>query len=360
MRRFFISVLFVGLLTMSWVAGYENSVGDSTQSAGHTSGQGKMKFRVLYTSDHLPIEAQKEEVLTSAHGGFAIDRREGKGETYFALKGAGIIQISADLKSTKLLNTAAEVKDTNMHNATIWYAADDSAFLTFPGNDVSQVFTTSLDGKLVHSLKRPDGRSDLGHPTANDYFLGQGNFVPTDVAYLDDLLYVATGYSKLDYVLTARVLSTNPFKAAWHDLAFGGKGDGVGQFGTAHGITVPQGTRRIDIADRPKSEIDRFTRHGQYISTVATPSGSLPCDIDYLGKYSIVGALRGPDQKKGAPIYIYKNDQLISTVMPKEELGLENFTHIHNAVLRKHNDKYYVIAQAWNPGDFAILEQVTN
>jgi len=35
------------------------------------------------------------------HGGFAVDLRSGKGETYFGLKGAGIIQISGDLKSTR-------------------------------------------------------------------------------------------------------------------------------------------------------------------------------------------------------------------------------------------------------------------
>ncbi len=84
MKRFTVSALFVGLLAMSWMVGYDTPM-DTAQSAGHASGQGKMKFKVLYTSDHLPPEAQKEEVLTSAHGGFAIDRREGKGETYFAL-----------------------------------------------------------------------------------------------------------------------------------------------------------------------------------------------------------------------------------------------------------------------------------
>ena len=62
---------------------------------------------------------------------------------------------------------------------------------------------------------------------------------------------------------------------------------------------------------------------------------------------------------KGAPIYILEDDQLISTVMPKEELGLSNFQHIHNAVLRQTGGKMYIIAQAWNPGDFAILEQLT-
>ena len=50
-------------------------------------------------------------------------------------------------------------------------------------------------------------------------------------------------------------------------------------------------------------------------------------------------------------------DKLISTVMVKEDLGLKNFEHIHNAVLREYGGKLYIIAQAWNPGDFAILEQ---
>jgi hypothetical protein len=29
-------------------------------------------------------------------------------------------------------------------------------------------------------------------------------------------------------------------------------------------------------------------------------------------------------------------------------------------VLRRVNNKLYIIVQAWNPGDFAILEQVTD
>jgi hypothetical protein len=199
----------------------------------------------------------------------------------------------------------------------------------------------------------------VGHPTANDYFGAKGDFIPTDVEQLDGLLYMTTGYSKLDFVLTARILSTKPFKLAWHDLAFGGRGTGAGQFGTGHGITLRPGTKKLDIADRPNSEIDQFTKHGQYLSTLKLPAGSFPCDIYHLRNYSVVGALHGPDKTKGAPIYILENDQLISTIMPKEELGLKNFQHIHNAVFREVGNNLYVIAQAWNPGDFAILEQVT-
>ena len=117
------------------------------------SGEGKMKFKVLATSQLLPPEAVK--VLTAAHGGFAIDRRAGKGETYFALPGAGIIQISADLKKTRMLETAEDVRKTNLHNSLIWYATDGTPYLTFPANSANQVFTTTLDGKLVHTLNTP-------------------------------------------------------------------------------------------------------------------------------------------------------------------------------------------------------------
>jgi hypothetical protein len=319
------------------------------------SGQGKMRFKVLHTSDRLPEDAKK--VLVSAHGGFAVDHRPGREETYFALPGAGILQISANMQTIKLLETQSDMKKLNLHNTKIWYG-ENGAYLTFPSTDGARVFTTTLDGKLLNTLNSPTSADDFSIPAVNDYFAGKGNFVPTDVEYLDGLYYVTTGYSNLDYVLTARILSLNPFKAVWNDLAFGGRGTGPGQFGTGHGIAIPAGTKRIDVADRPNSEIDRFTRYGQYLSTLRMPLGSLPCDIDYLGKYAVVPALDGPDKSKGAPIYILEEDRLISTIMPKEELGLPNFQHIHNAVLRQFGDKFYIIAQAWNPGDFAILEQV--
>ena len=354
MRRTVFSATFLALLALAWTAGFAPA---PTEADNHqTSGQGDYKFKVVYKGSHLPAEAQA--VLEKAHGGFAIDRRDGKGEVYFALPGAGIIQVSSDLSTTRMLGTDEGMKPHNMHNATIWYDSDGKGHLSFPGNGNATVYTTDLTGKLEHELGSPDGTSDLGYPTATQYFYGRGNFVPTDVEKLGSLLYVATGYSSLDYVITAKIESTNPFKLSWYDLAFGGKGSGPGQFGTGHGITVPGGTQRVDVADRPNAEIDRFTRHGQYISTLKLPLGSYPCDVDYLDNLGVVGALHGPDRPKGAPIYILEDDKLVSTILPKAELGLENFQHVHNAVLHKANGKLYVIAQAWNPGDFAIFEQV--
>lgn len=354
MKRAVCCAVFAALLLIGWNAALDPL---STLADNHlTSGQGKYTFKVAYKGSHLPSAAQA--VLEKAHGGFAIDRRDGRGETYFALPGAGIIQISGDLGSTRMLATDAAMKPHNMHNATIWYDASGGAHLSFPGNGSAAVYTTGLDGKLQHTLSPPDGAKDLGTPTATDYFRGRGNFVPTDVDQLGSLLYVATGYSSLDYVLTAKIESAAPLKMSWYDLSFGGKGSGPGQFGTGHGITVPSGSTRIDVADRPNAEIDRFSRHGQYLSTLKLPLGAFPCDVDYLDNLGIVGALHGADRAAGAPIYILEDDKLVSTIMPKADLGLENFQHVHNAVLHKVNGKLYVIAQAWNPGDFAILEQV--
>ena len=321
------------------------------------SGQGAMKFTVLYTSEHLPPEARK--VLVNAHGGFAVDRRAGKEETYFALPGAGILQISSDLKTVSLLDTPDEMRNLNLHDTTVWYDVGGTPYLTFPANDAGKIFTTTLDGRLVNTLDAPTPTMEFEYPEVRDYFLGGGDFAPTAVEFLEGLYYVTTGYCNLDYVLTARIHRENRFEAIWNDLAFGGKGEGVGQFGTAHGITVPPGTVRFDIADRPHSRLDRFTRYGHYLSSLKMPSGSLPCDINYLDQhYSVVPALEGPDKKKGAPIYILKDEKLISTIMPKEDLELEKFVHIHNAALRRINGRFYILAQAWNPGDFAILEQV--
>jgi hypothetical protein len=362
MKRLSINSLFLGLLAVAWFFG-NNTRGTSQTNESYSgqpsgvTGNGKLKFRAIYTTSHLPLEAQN--VIKGAHGGFAIDTRPGRGEIYFALKGAGIVQISSDLKTTRMLPTSPEMKNTNLHNANIMIAKDGTPFLLFPGNEANEVFTTTIDGKMVHELKTPPAGTELGHPQANDYFMGRGNFIPTDVEQLDGLMYITTGYSQLDFVLTARILSTSPFKAVWNDLAFGGRGTGPGQLGTGHGITIPPGTTRIEVADRPNSEIDRYNRGGQYLSTLKMPLGSLPCDIYYLDSLAVVGSLDGPDRSKGAPIYILDNDKLVSTLMPKEDLGLKNFTHVHNAVMKRMNNKLYVIAQAWNPGDFAIFEQVT-
>jgi hypothetical protein len=333
-----------------------DAAGATAAKVPGVSGQGEMKFKVLYTSDHLPPEARK--VLVDAHGGFAVDRRPGQDETYFALPGAGIVQISADFKTINMVDTPDEMRKINLHDTNIWYDKDGTPFLVFPANSEGTIFTTTLDGKLVHKLDAPTANDKFEQQAVHDYLLGGGNFAPTAVEYLEGLYYVTTGYCNLDYVLTAKVTREKEFEAAWNDLSWGGKGNAIGQFNTGHGITKVPGEELLDVADRPNSRFERFTRYGHFVSLNSMPSGSLPCDINYLDhQYSVVPALEGPDKKKGAPIYVLEHGKLVSTVMIKEDLGLPNFTHIHNAAIRKIGTKFYIMALAWNPGDFAILEQ---
>ena len=321
-----------------------------------TSGQGALKFKVLYMRDHFPAEVVA--AIDKAHGGFDVDRREGKGETYFALPDVGIIQISADLKTTRLIKTPAALKKANAHYVTVWTTTEGTPYLSFPANDVGKIFTTTLDGKLVHTLEAPGATMDFKHQAVNTYFSEGGKFVPTGVTHVDGMLYVTTGYSELDYILGAKLTSLKPLEANWYPLAFGGKGDEPGQFGTGHHITVPYGTKRLDASDRANAEIERYSADGTYVETLPLIKGSFPCSIDYEAGYAVVACLFGPNKEKGAPLYILEGNNLVSTVMLKEELGVETFQHLHGAVIRKINGKFYIIAQSWNPGDIVILEQV--
>ena len=321
-----------------------------------TSGQGALKFKVLYTRDHFPVEVVA--AIDKAHGGFDVDRRNGKGETYFALPEVGIIQISADLKTTRLIETPTALKKANAHYTTVWSTSEGTPYLSFPANDVGKIFTTTLDGKLVHTLEAPDAMTDFKHQAVNTYFSEGGAFVPTGVTHVDGMLYVTTGYSPLDYILGAKLTSLEPLEASWYPLVFGGKGDEPGQFGTGHHITVPYGTNRLDASDRANAEIERYSPDGTYLETLPLIKGSFPCSIDYEAGYAVVASLYGPNKAKGAPLYILEGNNLVSTVMLKQELGVETFQHLHGAVIRKIDGKFYIIAQSWNPGDIVILEQV--
>ena len=59
-----------------------------------------------------------------------------------------------------------------------------------------------------------------------------------------------------------------------------------------------------------------------------------------------------------APIYILRDGEIVSELNIGRDLGLPGFTHIHNAAFRVIEGRFFVLAHAWNPGNFAILEQV--
>jgi hypothetical protein len=331
--------------------------GDTRSDATLTTGQGEMKFKLIYNTSDLPEAANAG--ITRAHGGFAVDRRPGKGEAYWALPKVGILRVNSDLNKVEVLPTDMRMKQLTMHNATFWEGKGDHGYLVFPGVDGARIFTTNLDGTMVNTLNAPEKGFPFEENRVFKWFDKPDAFIPTDVEYHNGKYYITTGYSQLDWVLIADVKDKKKFSTEWTPKAFGGKGNKPGKFGTGHGITNHPDGKSITVADRPKFELDRFTYKGEYLDTVNLPEGSLPCDIDYLDGYTIVGCLDGPKGKEyGAPIYILKDEEIVSTIQIKTDLKRPLFTHIHNAVMTKKDGKYYILAQAWNPGGFVILEQV--
>jgi hypothetical protein len=115
------------------------------------------------------------------------------------------------------------------------------------------------------------------------------------------------------------------------------------------------------FADRKNSRLESYTSTGRYVAGLAMPAGSLPCSVDYHDRFALVACLRGPGDSTPAPIYVFEDGNLISELNIGRDLGLDGFTHIHNAVFRVNLDadgseRVFVLAYAWNPGNFAVLE----
>ncbi len=315
-----------------------------------TSGQGAFTFALrddLYT---LPGAAEEHEV--KLHGGFAIDNRPDKGQIYYGMPGAGIMRISADLKSQDIIAIPEDLRDINFHSTKIGQF-DGKERLILPANGNEKVVVMDLEGKLEHTLARPE---------FEEYKSADVGYLPTDTVLIDDTLYIADGYGA-NYISSA---DANGFN--WKSI-FGGKAESDtddGKFSTAHGLNLNPVHNHIDICDRPNSRIQAHGFDGGFLGSYKLPKGAFLCGINYFQKeerwYAVVGCLNDPDKGEGrpAPIYIIDAEsyELLSIVRPKEELGVELAEHIHNAVMHVHDGVLYLVCQAWNPGHYFVLQQV--
>jgi hypothetical protein len=104
--------------------------------------------------------------------------------------------------------------------------------------------------------------------------------------------------------------------------------------------------------------------NGSFISSHSLPAGSWPCGIDFLhweGRWlGAVGSLVDPQQDRPAPIYIVDLDtfEVLSTIRPKDDLGLDLVQHLHNVIWHVHNNRLYLVCQSWNPGFYFVLERI--
>ncbi|MEO0478388.1 MAG: hypothetical protein AAF196_02790 [Planctomycetota bacterium] len=321
------------------------------------SGSGPLKFEVGLTAEALPAEvfepnphAQGDRpILRFAHGGFAYDHREGHGDVYWFLQGAGILRVPRGADRVELVETDETMLGLNMHNAT-FFEHEGEARIAWPAEGAGRVFVTDPAGQLLHTI---------GRPTVEQY-AGDGRFAPTDTAYLDGRLWVTDGYGSR--FVTAYDLGGE----AWTSAVFGGHhGEpGIGRFGTNHGITVHRGL--LWVSGRYFALIHSYRPTTEFASMFALPAGSKPCDFEFFvlddRLYGVAASLNvsAGAEGTGAAIYIVDMStlEIVSTVRPKDELGLENFVHLHNVFPVVEDGRVRLFCQAWNPGDFAVLEQV--
>ena len=310
-----------------------------------TSGQRPFTFSHCDDLHAVPSKALDLEI--NLHGGFAVDTGPGHGHAYYGMPGHGLVKISPDLTVQETIELPSDLKPLNFHSTKIgMFDGDMRLFL--PANEDALVVVLTLEGSLEHVLKTPE---------FYDYRKEGVAFRPTDTALLGNELYVADGYGA-NYISTADLA-----QAKWTGI-FGGKTEDateLGKFGTAHGLNRTPAGDLLAIADRPHSRFELATLQGEVSLSYALPPGSRPCGIDFSSKdgswYGVVGSLDDPQEGRPAPIYILDADtyEVVSTIRPKEDLGVERADHIHNVVWYEHDGETYLLCQSWNPGYYFVL-----
>ncbi|MEM7030248.1 MAG: hypothetical protein AAF629_11825 [Chloroflexota bacterium] len=317
--------------------------------ADKKSGQEPFVFTQRKDLNNLPAAAQPHEV--DLHGGFDIDNRPGFGQIYYGMPGCGIMRIDGDLGKQEIISLPDDLKPLNFHSTKVGNF-DGQTRLIMPANGDQKVAILTLEGEVDFVLPRP---------TFEEYQDKEAPYSPTDAVLVDDELYIADGYGS-NYISAANVKTQE-----WTGI-FGGKTDDKtenGKFATAHGINLNPVHNHLDIADRPHSRVQTHHTHGGFIASHNKfPQGAFLCGISYLQYqnkwYAVIGCLKDPDEDRPAPIYILDAEtyELLSTIRPKEELGIELAQHLHNVMLHVHNDELYLICQAWNPGHYFVLQKV--
>ncbi len=310
---------------------------------------GQPPYTFAYRDDLRTLPPSVLESEVDLHGGFASDKRQGFGHLYYGMPGQGILRIDPDLKAQELIRLPDSLTPLNFHSTKLG-AFDGKQRLFLAANNDAMVAVVSLEGEVDFTLPRPEfeGYRDQSAP-----------FNPTDTVLVGNRLYVADGYGS-NYITTADVTTKT-----WSDI-FGGKTEDPeedGKFATAHGINRSPTAAHLVIADRPSSRIQEHDLDGRFLASHKLPAGSWPCGIDYIehdGRWlAVVGSLVDPQEGRPAPIYILDGStfEVLSTIRPKEELGLEPVQHLHNVVWHVQDGQLYLICQAWNPGYYFVLQQ---
>jgi hypothetical protein len=314
---------------------------------------GEAPFAFIHREDlrALPGEASESEV--NLHGMFAADRRSGY--LYYGMPGCGILRIDPDLKRQEVIPLPDRLRPLNFHSTRLG-SIGGAPRLFLPANNDALVAVLTLDGTLDFILSRPE---------FEQYQAKEAPFAPTDTVQVEDCLFVADGYGS-NYITSADVNTRKWTGCYGQPGIFGGKTENPqenGRFATAHGINLHHlDHHRLVIADRPSARIQEHGLDGKFLASHALPTGAWPCGIDFIqwkGRWlAAIGSLVDPVKDRPAPIYVLDAETyaVLSTIRPKEELGIDAVQHLHNVVWHVQDGSLYLVCQAWNPGYYFVLE----
>ena len=288
----------------------------------------------------LPDDDLLKAYLVKNHGGSVVDPETGY---LYTTIGAKVIRFTEASGAGTILADDEQFGVGNFHGLALKTGGEQPSFF-FSDNLRNLIRFRSYQDAAFNDLI-PDA-------SVHEAFVESKAFKPTDVE-----IHPTTGHPwAFDGYGTSLV-----FDAMNPKQIFGGKTE----FNTAHGGAFRNGN--WVVCSRGSGEIFTVNPEGEIIDRFLISSGDMPCDIDFIGDFALVGCLRGSGSKDasypGAPCYIYHwpSKQLISTLVPRHDFGFELGTHIHNAAwwpqgVNGRVEKLFIAFSFWNPGDFTLVE----
>lgn len=307
------------------------------------------------------------ECEQNLHGGFTEDPATGR--VYTGVPGYGLCLISPDLKEWTRIGSDPRLLE-NIHGLACFVDGAGTLSLALAQNDAQRVLVVDgATGAVTGELGMPAG-GEFTFAAANAYYskrpaklapfhgdAHRAKFACTDAAFLDGRLYVTTGYCDGDFVLTAAQGADGAW--GWGPLAWGGKGEGAGQFKTAHGVFAHAGS--IFVANREAHEVIEFTPTGDFVRSMPDiPATARICNVARAEKHGlfVMNALE-PIQHtpaKTAPVFCHDGEKLRSIVEPGV-LGIPVLKHLHHTWPHYTPDgKLHLLISGWSEGKFAVLK----
>jgi peptidylamidoglycolate lyase len=186
------------------------------------------------------------------------------------------------------------------HGLTLWNAGGEE-FLFITDHDRHEVYKTTLDGRILMTLK---------HPTEAGIYASADEFKPTETAIgPNGDIYVADGYGK------SYVVQYSP--KGEYIRHFGGPGDKEENIRQAHGVALDTRDKKnptLLVTSRQENALKRFTLDGKLLKTIKLP-GAYVCRPVIKGDhvYASVLVSKMPwDSRSGFVTILDKNDKVVS------------------------------------------------